>query len=131
MAEQPRMSFCWHELMTPDAAAATKFYGELLGWTVSSMTMDGGFEYFMFTPPGAEEPHGGMMELKGPQCEGVPPNWMMYVAVPSITEYTDKAKALGAEIKVGPTPVPGFGTFSVIQDPTGAVLALWESARQK
>lgn len=25
--------FCWHELMTTDLDAATKFYTELLGWS--------------------------------------------------------------------------------------------------
>ena len=25
--------FCWIDLMTPDAGSATKFYGELFGWS--------------------------------------------------------------------------------------------------
>jgi predicted enzyme related to lactoylglutathione lyase len=35
-----------------------------------------------------------------------------------------KAKKLGATIQFGPEDIPGVGRFGVLQDPTGAVLAV-------
>jgi predicted enzyme related to lactoylglutathione lyase len=35
---------------------------------------------------------------------------------------------LGAKVKMPPTTVEGMGRFAVIQDPTDAHIALWESA---
>ncbi len=32
-------AFSWNELMTTDVAAAKKFYGELLGWTLQDIDM--------------------------------------------------------------------------------------------
>ena len=40
---------------------------------------------------------------------------------------TEKARALGATICRGVTEIPGMGWFSVISDPTGATLALWQA----
>ena len=37
-----------------------------------------------------------------------------------------RAQSLGAAILRGATELPGLGAFCVLQDPTGAELALWE-----
>jgi predicted enzyme related to lactoylglutathione lyase len=39
---------------------------------------------------------------------------------------TAKAKSLGANIMKDVTEVPGAGSFSIITDPTGAMLGLWQ-----
>ena len=44
-------TFIWHELMTPDPAAAKAFYGALLGWEPTDMQMEG-FTYTSFAVPG-------------------------------------------------------------------------------
>jgi hypothetical protein len=41
---------------------------------------------------------------------------------------TEKAKSLGAQVKRDVTEVPGMGWFSIIVDPTGAPLGLWQTA---
>jgi predicted enzyme related to lactoylglutathione lyase len=38
-----------------------------------------------------------------------------------------KAKTLGAKVMKDVTEVPDMGWFSIITDPTGAMLGLWES----
>src|SRR5262249_44360530 len=57
---------------------------------------------------------------------GAPPHWMSYVAVENTEAMTKKATSLGGKVLVGPMTM-GPGTMSVIQDPTGAVFALWQS----
>jgi hypothetical protein len=67
---------------------------------------------------------GGMMKIPMP---GMPSSWLTYVAVDDIAAATEKAKSLGATVLKDVTPVPGFGSLSVISDPTGAVIGLWKS----
>jgi predicted enzyme related to lactoylglutathione lyase len=51
---------------------------------------------------------------------------MPYVLVKDIDASTRKAKKLGARVAQGVTEVPGTGWMSVIVDPTGAMMGLWE-----
>ena len=58
---------------------------------------------------------------------GAPPSfWLAYVWVDDIEASTQKAKSLGAKIMREVTEVPGAGWMSIIEDPTGAMLALWK-----
>jgi hypothetical protein len=66
---------------------------------------------------------GGMMKSPMPDA---PPRWVPYILVENISESTEKAKSLGAGLLVDVTEVPGMGSFSMFQDPTGAAFALWQ-----
>ena len=52
--------------------------------------------------------------------------WMPYVLVKDIDAATKKAKKLRAKIMKDVTEVEGMGWLSIIVDPTGAMLGLWE-----
>jgi len=119
-------TFCWNELMTPDAKAAEKFYTQLFGWTTEVMDMGGGRVYTLWKK--GDTSAGGMMQIQGPEMEGVPPNWLSYVTVDSVDASTSKAESLGATVDVPPTDIPTIGRFSVITDPTGGTLGLFQSA---
>lgn len=67
---------------------------------------------------------GGM--LKNPM-PGAPSSWMAYVLVEDVRASTTKAKTLGAKVMKDVTEVPDRGWFSIITDPTGAMLGLWEA----
>ncbi len=120
-------TFCWTELMTRDVAAAKKFYGELIGWKTVDEKM-GDMNYTMLFPPGAQQPVGGMMAMEGPQFEGVPPHWMPYIMVESVDETTQRCTTLGGAVMLPPTDIPNIGRFSVIRDPTGAMISLFQGA---
>ena len=70
---------------------------------------------------------GGMM--RNP-VENSPSRWLAYVLVDDVAASTEKAKSLGATACKEVTEIPGFGWFSVITDPTGATLALWQMKNQ-
>jgi predicted enzyme related to lactoylglutathione lyase len=72
----------------------------------------------------ASSPRGGMMKHPMP---GAPAGWMAYVQVDDVAAATEKARSLGAAILQDRVEVPGYGRFTVFADPTGAVLALWQS----
>ena len=121
-----RGAFVWHELMTTDPAAARDFYSRLVGWS-TSIHEEGETPYTMWMD--GEIPVGGLMELPPDARAGnVPPHWMAYIATPDVEETTRKAEDLGATLLHGPHEIPEMGTFSVIQDPQGAVFSIWESA---
>ncbi|MHC4421459.1 MAG: VOC family protein [Planctomycetota bacterium] len=131
MAEQTEAppvagTFCWNELMTPDTEAAGNFYGQLFGWKTDVRDMGGGRIYHIFKQGDKEA--GGMMQIQGPEMEGVPPCWLSYVTVDSVDASTSKAESLGATVDLPPTDIPTIGRFSVITDPTGGTLGLFQSA---
>jgi predicted enzyme related to lactoylglutathione lyase len=56
-----------------------------------------------------------------------PSHWMPYVLVDNIDTSTEKAKSLGGTVAMGPMDVPGHGRVSIIIDPTGAALGMWQA----
>jgi predicted enzyme related to lactoylglutathione lyase len=115
-------TFSWTELLTTDAAAARQFYSQLLGWTFVELPMGPGMTYTVFQIGG--KPAAGMMQMGGPQFQGVPPNWMSYLSVADCDEAADRAKNLGAKVLMPPQDVPNTGRFCVLSDPAGAVFAI-------
>lgn len=111
------------ELNTTDVAAAKSFYGQLFDWKLQDMAMPGG-AYTMIEV--GEGTGGGLMQHPMP---GAPSMWLAYVLVADVAASTSKAKSLGATIFKDVTEVPGMGHFSIIADPTGAPLGLWQSMR--
>jgi hypothetical protein len=110
------------ELNTTDVVKAKDFYGKLFDWKLEDVPM-GDMEYTMIGV--GEGTAGGI--LKNPM-PGAPSMWLAYVNVDDIAASTAKAKSLGATIVRDISEVPGMGKFSIIMDPTGAGLALWQAA---
>jgi uncharacterized protein len=118
-------TFCWVELATSDGEAAKKFYTELFGWTFTDNEMGPGMVYTMLQLDGkpAAALYGMPPEMRE---QGIPPNWLSYVSVANTDDATAKAAEFGASILKEPFDVYDFGRMAVIQDPTGAVFALWQ-----
>jgi hypothetical protein len=119
--------FSWNELMTTDAGKAKKFYGELFGWQMEDIPMEG-MTYTIIKVKGEEI--GGIMNTP-PKAAGVPPHWGAYVTVRDVDAAAKKVEALGGQIIVPPTDIPNVGRFSVIQDPQGAALSIITYLEQK
>jgi uncharacterized protein len=113
------------ELTTHDLPKAKQFYAALFGWQLQDMPMSEGKSYTMINV--GDGTGGGMMSAPDP---GIPPHWLPYVAVDDIVASTKRAKELGATLIMDVTPVADYGKFSIFKDPTGAVLAMWQSIRK-
>lgn len=111
------------ELNTTDVDQAKSFYGELFAWTLKDMPV-GPMTYT--TIQVGEGTGGGMMKHPMP---GQPSLWIPYVLVDSAKASTEKARSLGAKVIKEVAEVPDMGWFSIILDPTGAALGLWEAKR--
>jgi predicted enzyme related to lactoylglutathione lyase len=113
-------SFVHVELMSTDVAKSKAFYGKLFDWTLEDVQMPDG----TYTMIKVGEGTGGGM-LKNP-IPGAPSAWVAYTLVADVKAATAKAVSLGAKVMKDVTEVPGFGWFSFITDPTGAMLGLWQ-----
>lgn len=111
--------FCWENLTTHEPARAKAFYEKVIGWGTEPM----GEGTTVFTRLKNGEPCG--LASMGPAGDGHPA-WTPFVNVASIVETTAKVRALGGQVFVERTEIPEVGAFGVIQDPTGAVLFLFE-----
>jgi predicted enzyme related to lactoylglutathione lyase len=111
------------ELATTDIEKAKKFYGQLFTWKLEDMPMGPDLVYTMVQV--GEGTGGGMMKQLIPNA---PSAWLAYVNVDDVKASTAKAKELGATVMKDVSEVPGMGWFSIIVDPTGAPLGLWQNA---
>lgn len=110
------------ELNTTDVAQAKSFYSRLFSWEMADMPMSGGTTYTTIDVGGGTG--GGLMKHPMP---GAPSMWMAYVHVDDVKEATRKAQSLGASVVKDVTEVKDMGWFSIIVDPTGAALGLWQN----
>src|SRR5215472_16716028 len=103
------------ELHTKDPARARAFYGELLGWKGKEEQ----------TPMGPYTMFEGLLAGLTASRDGVPVGWVLYVNVDDIARSTRRARDLGASVLRECITIPE-GTFSVVRDPTGGVLGLFQ-----
>lgn len=107
--------FVWFHHHSDQTAESRGFYEQLLGWKAS-------------------EGPGGMTMIagdKGPWAsmgasEGVA-GWVPYVQVDDVDAATRKATTLGATVLKEKRRGPA-GEFTVVRDPGGATIALWQKA---
>jgi len=116
-------NFCWTELSTSDPVAAKTFYTSLFGWTANDMPIPDGGTYTMLMNADGKAV-GALFKAQQP---GVPPHWGLYVAVASADDAQKKAESIGAKIMAPAFDVMDVGRMAVIQDPTGAVISVWQA----
>ena len=108
--------FVWFHNHSSRPIESKSFYEKLLGWAEAEgppgMTMFAG-EKGPFAGLGQNE-----TELSG---------WLPYVQVDDVDAATKNAVKLGAAIVKAKTRGPA-GDFSVVKDPGGATVALWQKA---
>ena len=123
-------TFCWVELGTTDGEAAKKFYTELFGWDFNDSPMGPGMVYTMLKLNGKDV---GALYQMFPEMlsQNIPPHWLSYVSVDNVDESAAKAKELGATLMKEPFDVMDVGRMVTVQDPTGAVFALWQPKSHK
>lgn len=117
--------FFWNELHTTDPESALAFYGKVVGFSSRAMDMGPGGTYHILEKNGVGR--GGATSHIPP---GAAPHWLPYVFVDDPDATLATARKLGATIQVGPDDIPGVGRFGVLEDPTGAVLAIMKPRPQ-
>jgi predicted enzyme related to lactoylglutathione lyase len=116
-------AFVWDELHTKDQRAAAAFYGAVFGWTGKTRA-DDPMQYWHWKH--GTEDVGGMTDLQSPHA---PPHWLPYLAVNDVAASTAKVRELGGAVLMDAITIERVGTFSIVQDTTGATFALFHSGR--
>ncbi len=112
--------FIWYELLTPDANASQRFYGDVVGWTVKPGTNSAMDYRHLIAPDGAGV--GGMLELtEQMKAGGARPAWLGYVAVADVDAAISAIGADGGRTQMKPMDVPGAGRMALVTDPQGAL----------
>jgi predicted enzyme related to lactoylglutathione lyase len=111
------------ELLSTDVDEAKNFYGKLFDWKLEDMAMPN-MTYTVIRV--GEGTGGGLMKNPMP---GAPSMWVPYVDVDDLQAATEKARSLGAEVLKENVVVEEMGSFSIITDPTGAMLGLWKTKK--
>lgn len=121
-------SFRWIELGTTDQNAAKTFYGELFGWGHSDSPIGPDQTYTIFKIDGRDCAAGYTLE-KDKIAQGIPPHWMIYVAVENADDAVKKVEVAGGKILAGAFDVMEHGRMAVVQDPAGAALCAWQAKK--
>jgi predicted enzyme related to lactoylglutathione lyase len=125
MSQSAHGRFVWYDLMTTDPVAAKAFYNQLVGWGTKPW-QESGPPYTMWIA--GSEAIGGVMDLPKEAADaGAPPNWIAYIAVSDIEVVCERATELGGVVLHPATDIPGAGCFAILQDPQGAVFAVYAS----
>jgi len=114
-------SFCWAELGSPEPAVTTRFYSGLFdlgihhgkGYTI--LHQRGRDVVAIFRMPADQE------------ARGETPLWLPFVNVDSIDRAVARVEPRGGRVIVAPREVYDAGRMAVLEDPSGARVALWQA----
>ena len=114
---------CWLELLVDDPVGVSKFYKEVLGWTLEEQNI-GSDETFIAGKNGDQMVAGILQKTEdSPKTKF----WLPYFMVHDIEQAASAAVELGGE-QLSPTmTISGIGSFSLFQDPSGALSYLFQN----
>jgi predicted enzyme related to lactoylglutathione lyase len=115
----------WADLVTPDLAAAEKFYGGLFGWTFQPLRA-GDVSYAVVMLEG--RPIGGLVEKAIPAGQHQQSAWLTFLAASDVDNLKKVAVSHGAKVLADIKSYPMRGRQIVLSDPEGAVFALLASS---
>lgn len=111
-----RGALCWNELASPDPEASAGFYRELFGWKIEQ------FEGMDMPYLGIQNDGHGNGGIR-PAAENEPTYWLVYFGADDAEAGAAKASELGATT-LAQMDI-GVGKIAILQDPQGAVFALY------
>lgn len=122
VTKYPHGTFSWADCSSTDPAKSKAFYTKLMGWEAEDIPISDDMFYSMLKHDGLNA--AGL----GPtMAEGMPSVWTNYVNVDDVDAIVAKSTELGGTTIVEPMDVFDSGRIAMIQDPTGAVVGLWQA----
>ena len=88
----------------------------------------GGYSDFNMNSPDTGNTIAGICHSQGVNA-GLPPQWLIYITVKNVDKSAEKCLELGGKLIIGPKDMGSHGRFCVIEDPAGAVTALFEPTK--
>jgi hypothetical protein len=84
----------------------------------------GGYSDFSMMTPLSGKTVAGICYAQGVNAD-LPPQWLIYITVEDVDQSVARCIELGGKVITGPRELGEQGRFCVIQDPAGAVAALF------
>jgi len=114
----------WIDITVDDAEGLRDFYATVTGWRPENVDM-GEYSDFNMTMPESGTPSAGICHARGGNA-GLPAQWLIYIVVADADASVAACTENGGKVLVGPKDIGG-GRFAVIEDPGGAVAALYQA----
>jgi predicted enzyme related to lactoylglutathione lyase len=114
----------WAELVTPDLAAAERFYGGLFGWTFHQVRT--GDTNYVIAKLG-DAPIAGFVHRTVQPDRGEQPAWLPFLSVANVQEAGQRVLEHGGKEVKPPRAYRLRGKQAVYADPQGAVFAVLNS----
>jgi predicted enzyme related to lactoylglutathione lyase len=115
----------WVDLTVDDASRVRAFYEQVTGWTAQGLSMGDYDDWVMSAADGTAQ--AGICHARGANT-GIPAQWLVYITVSDLEASLAQVAQHGGRV-VQPTRTAGAsGRFAIIEDPAGAVCALFEAA---
>lgn len=115
-------TFCWEQLRTVDIPCAVQFYKKVFGWDCVR------YEPLRGRAHAFRSLQGDVATLLETDTD-TPPHWISFIVVQSLSAARQRTVDNKGKVLVNEVGIKGAGRYAVIEDPTGAVVALYENTR--
>jgi hypothetical protein len=131
MSEQQKPevgSLSWFDLTIPNAEEVRDFYSKVIGWKYQPVPMENGkYNDFNMIAPESDLTVTGVCHTRGVN-KNLPAQWMLYFTVKDLDKCILECNASGGKVIIESKNMGNYGRYCVIEDPAGAVCALFEPA---
>jgi len=131
MSEQQKPeigSLSWFDLTIPNAEELRDFYSKVIGWKSEPVPMEKGkYNDFNMKAPESDLTVTGVCHAQGVN-KNLPAQWLLYFTVKELDKSIEECNASGGKVIVESKDMGNYGRYCVIEDPAGAVCALFEPA---
>lgn len=125
MSNPPQVgSILWYDLTVENADEVRDFYNKVVGWTETPLDM-GGYSDYCMNQPADGKTVAGICHARGGNA-GLPAQWLLYITVADLDESLKQVEEKGGKVIRGARNYGDQGRYAVIQDPAGAVAALYQ-----
>lgn len=114
----------WVDISVEDAPGLRDFYKQVVGWRSEDVSM-GDYADYSMAMPGSGDVVTGICHARGSNAE-LKGGWLIYITVADVQASAAACTANGGKVIVEPRGLAG-GQFCVIEDPSGATAALYQS----
>jgi predicted enzyme related to lactoylglutathione lyase len=114
----------WIDISVDDATGLRDFYKSVVGWNSEDVSM-GDYNDYSMAMPGTGDVVTGICHARGSNAE-LQGGWLVYITVADVQASAAACTAHGGNVIVEPRGLAG-GQFCVIEDPSGAIAALYQA----
>ena len=125
VSKYPHGAFSWADNSSSDPEVAKAFYTALFGWSKQEVPIDDGKTYTVFQLDGKD--CAALSGMRPDQVQGgIRSHWNNFVTVDDVDALAEVVRVNGGAVIYGPEDIFDDGRMLHIQDPTGALLNLWQ-----